>query len=108
MKCPLCEAELERKKLTYEYADVDLGKFDADVCKECGERFFTEEASKEIDKKAKELGVWGLSATTKVGYSGNSLIIRVSKEIADFMKLEKGEQVVVYPEGKDRLVVEVP
>ena len=27
-----------------------LGKFDADVCTSCGEVFFTEEASDEIDK----------------------------------------------------------
>ena len=106
MKCPVCNGILEKRKTNYSYAGLDFGLFDADVCKKCGEVFFTEESSDKIDAKAKQLGVWGLSAHTRIGYSGNSLIIRVSKQIVSFMGLKKGEEVTVRPEGKKRLVVE--
>ena len=108
MKCPICDTgNLVRKKIKHTQMGIELGAYDADVCQKCGEAFFTEESAVKIEKKAKELGIWGLGARTKVGYSGNSLIIRVSKEIADFMKLEKGEEVFVYPQNKEKLIVEV-
>jgi hypothetical protein len=77
------------------------------VCKRCGEVFFTEAASDEIDRLARAGGLWGLEARTKVSYSGNSLMIRIPREIAEFMGLEKGDGVRIHPEGKRRLVVEL-
>lgn len=107
MGCPVCEGRLRKAKREYAYGDIVLGEFDAEVCDRCGEVFFTEEASDEIDRLAKERGVWGIEARTKVSYSGNSLIVRIPKEVVEFMGLEKGDGVRVHPEGKRRLVVEL-
>ena len=106
MKCPVCSGVLKKSKEPYSYAGKNFGKFDAEKCTSCGEVFFTEEASDAIDKKAKELGLWGLGQKSKIGYSGNSLIVRIPKKIAEFLEIEEGEEVFVRPEGKDRLVVE--
>lgn len=65
------------------------------------------QASDAIDAKAKELGLWGLEKKGKIGYSGNSLIVRIPKRVAEFMKLKKGEDIVIKPEDKRRLVIEV-
>jgi hypothetical protein len=98
---------MERKKIPYSIGGVDLGTFDADACTSCGEVFFTEEASDAIDAKAKEMGLWGLEKKGKIGYSGNSLIVRIPKKVAEFMKLKKGERIIIKPEDKKRLVIEV-
>ncbi|MEE8402846.1 MAG: AbrB/MazE/SpoVT family DNA-binding domain-containing protein [Candidatus Hydrothermarchaeaceae archaeon] len=106
MKCPICDESLERKKVPYSIGGAKLGTFEADVCS-CGEVFFTEKSSDVIDRKAKESGLWGLEKRGKVGYSGNSLIVRVPKKVAEFMNLKKGGDILVRPEGKRRLVVEI-
>lgn len=98
---------MNRKKSEFRFGDIILGKFEADECEKCSEIFFTEEASDEIDKKAKHLGLWGMAAKTKIGYSGNSLIVRIPKDISNFMKLKKGEEISLHPEGKGRLVIEL-
>ncbi len=106
MKCPICDESMERKKVPYSIGGVKLGTFEADACS-CGEIFFTEKSSDVIDRKAEEKGLWGLEKRAKVGYSGNSLIVRVPKKVAEFMKLKKGRDILIRPEGKRRLVIEI-
>lgn len=107
MKCPICEGKIKRKEAPYSIGGVSLGIFDARVCTSCGEVFFTEASSDAIDAKAKERGLWGLEKKGKIGYSGNSLIVRIPKKVAEFMKLKKGEGIVIKPEDKRRLVIEI-
>lgn len=107
MECPVCEGKLRRVKREFIYGDIVLGEFEAEACDRCGEVFFTEASSDEIDRLAKERGIWGFEARTKVSYSGNSLIVRIPKEVVEFMGLEKGDGVRIRPEGKKRLVVEL-
>jgi YgiT-type zinc finger domain-containing protein len=107
MECPMCDGKLKKGRSRFSYHDIEFGEYDADICAKCGEVFFTEEASDEIDRKAKELGLWGLEARSKVSYSGNSLMVRIPREIAEFMDLEKGDGIRIHPEGKKRLVVEL-
>lgn len=105
MECPICEGKLVLKKVPYKYHDIELGRYEAEVCIKCGEVFFTEESSDGIDKKAKELGIWGVEKRSKISYSGNSLIVRIPSEVSKFMKLSKGKEVIIRAEGKKRLVV---
>jgi antitoxin component of MazEF toxin-antitoxin module len=35
------------------------------------------------------------------------LILRIPKKVAEFMELKKGETILIKPEGKRRLVIEV-
>ena len=107
MSCPICNGKLKLTKLEYSFYDIPFGKFDAEVCQKCGEIFFTEEASDRIDEIAKEKGLWGLEKRSKISYSGNSLIVRIPKEIAEFMDLMKGQEIEIHPEGKKKIVVEI-
>lgn len=106
MQCPLCNKKMKKVKEEYFFGDTSLGRFDAEKCLKCEEVFFTEEASDKIDEKAQTLGLWGLGSRNKIGYSGNALIVRIPKKIAEFLNLKKGEEVYIHPEGKHRLVVE--
>lgn len=98
---------LKRKMVDYHYHGISLGKFLGEVCRSCGETFFKAEASTEIEGAAKKAGVWGISSITKVGRSGNNLDVRITNRLANFVGLAKGKEVMVRPEGKNRLVIEV-
>lgn len=106
MECPVCEkGKLMRKKIDYSYQEWYFGKYDADVCNKCGETFFTEKASDAIEQRAKEIGVWGIERKTRIARSGNSLIVRVPKQIAEFLQINEGDDAIIRPEGKKKLVV---
>ncbi|MBI3051147.1 AbrB/MazE/SpoVT family DNA-binding domain-containing protein [Candidatus Woesearchaeota archaeon] len=49
--------------------------------------------------------MFGLARKAKVAEIGNSLAIRIPKEIAQFMNLKKGEEVIVLPEGKKQIKI---
>ena len=107
MECPICNGSLKREKVPYKYNDVSLGAFEADVCSKCNEVYFTENSSDEIDATARKLGIWGLERKSKISYSGNSLVIRIPKDIARFMKISKGKEISIYPEKKNKLAIEL-
>ena len=107
-KCPVCnKGTLKNKNVPYEAYGILVGNFQAEVCSGCSETFFSEETSKKIEKKEKELGLWGLGFETNITLSGNSYAIRINRQIAKFMGIKKGEPVFVHPEGKNKLVVEL-
>lgn len=106
-KCILCEGKLNKKMVDYEIYGKSIGKFPALVCDSCGEQWFDEETSRKIQEKEKKLRLFGLSRETKISYSGNSLIIRIPKELAKFMNLKKETEVIIYPEDKNKLSISI-
>ncbi len=107
-KCYICEkGTLEKKKIPYTFMDEQIGNFEAEVCPICGETFFDEETSRKITAATKAKGLWGIGARTKIGQAGSTLDIRLPKRIIDFLSLKKGEEVIIYPETKKRLVIEL-
>ena len=60
MICPSCgKKEMTRRRIPFVHADRYFGDYDADVCPHCGEILLTEEASNQLDERAKQLGLWG-------------------------------------------------
>lgn len=107
-KCYLCEkGNLEKKKVPYNLLGENIGSFDAEVCSICGETFFDEETSRKITAATKAKGLWGIGSRTKIGQTGTTLDIRLPKKIIDILGLKKGEDVIIYPETKKRLIVEL-
>lgn len=104
-KCALCNGKLKEKIVDYKVYGKSIGKFKAQVCDSCEEQWFDEKTSREIEQAEKKAGIFGLSKETKISYSGNSLIIRIPKELAKFMNLKKETAVILYPEKKDKLCI---
>src|SRR3989344_1878461 len=105
MKCPICEKGILEKKEIDEYMfGVYLGKFTADVCTKCNESFTDSETTKKIEEIAKKKGIWGLGSSTKITKTGNSLAVRIPKKLADYLKLNDGEEVYIHPDG-DRIII---
>lgn len=107
-ECPLCSGAMVRKEVDFSLYGELLGRFKADVCSKCGEEFFDEETSKKIDEYAKKKGLYGLEANTKISEVGNSIAIRINKKLKGFFHAKKGEEVKIYPENKNRLIVDFP
>lgn len=107
IKCEECNGKIIRKKVPFKLYGIELGVFPAEICSKCNEEVYDEETLDKIDKIAKQKGLWGLESRTKVGEVGNSLDIRITKKIADFIGLKKGEDVLIHPENKKRIVIDI-
>ena len=107
MKCIMCGGKTIKKNVDYREYGIHLGNFKADVCEKCGETYFDEETAGKIQAKSKELGLFGLAKKAKVAEIGNSIAIRIPKEIAEFLNLKKGKEVIITPESKNGLHIDV-
>src|SRR3989344_4555727 len=103
--CALCGGKLIKRKVDYKIYGKSIGKFPALVCASCNEQWFNEETAKKIEEAEKRAGIFGLSKETRVSYSGNSLIIRIPKELAKFMNIKRETKVTLYPEDKNKLCI---
>ena len=106
--CEVCGGKIEKKLVDYILLGINLGKFEAQVCTKCQENVFDEEVFDKIEKRAKELEIWGLQAKVKVNQVGNSVAVTITKPISKFLKLKKGKDVIIYPQDSHRLIVEIP
>src|SRR3990167_5536053 len=106
MQCPICEKGILKKgKIKETMFGVYLGEFPADICSNCKESFTDEKTTRAIEETAKKKRIWGLGKKTKITKTGNSLAVRIPKEIADFLKLKVGEEAYIHPEDH-KLVIE--
>lgn len=106
MKCPICgKGILKKGKINETMFGVYLGEFPAEICSYCKESFTDQETTRKIQEIAKKKGIWGLGKKTKITKTGNSLAVRIPKDIADFLKLKEGKEAYIHPEDK-KLVIE--
>src|SRR3989338_2965196 len=106
MECPICEKGILKKGTIKEYMfGVYLGEFPAEICSKCGESFTDSDTTKKIEEAAKKKGIWGLSATTKITKTGNSLAIRIPKKLAVYLNLKNGEEAYIHPDS-NKLIIE--
>ena len=106
MRCPACEkGKLKKGKIKEIMFGVYLGEFSAEICSNCHQSFTDEKTTRVIEALAKEKGLWGLEKKTKITKTGNSLSIRIPKEIVKFLKLKNGNEAYIHPE-KDKLIIE--
>lgn len=106
-KCLECGGVYSEKMIDFSLYGISLGRYKAKVCNSCNDTLFNESESNKIDETAKEKKIWGLESKTTVGKVGNSLDIKISKKLAEFAGLKKGENVSIYPESRKKLIVEI-
>ncbi len=107
-RCPVCgKGTLHPKRIREEMFGVDLGRYDAEVCDQCGESFLGAKSMDKLEARAKELGLWGLASKVKIARSGNSLVVRIPAALARYLKMKSGQEVLVAPERANRLILEL-
>ncbi|HLC56578.1 MAG TPA: AbrB/MazE/SpoVT family DNA-binding domain-containing protein [Candidatus Nanoarchaeia archaeon] len=105
--CP-CGGKIKWKKDKVVIDGVNCGVLDIEYCEKCGEEYFPEESMKIVESKLKEKGLWGIKRKeVNLWKSGNSVVLRIPKDIADQLDLKPDEKVTLYAEGKKKLVVDL-
>lgn len=105
-KCT-CGGELKRSRVEVEFFGIDFGLKDGEVCTRCGSEYLDQETMKEIETIVKERNIFGLERKISVTKSGNSLVIRIPPEIAEYLGIHYKSVVQLFPVDKDRLEVKV-
>ncbi len=107
-KCDECgKGHVREEKIDYVLLGQSLGKFTALVCSNCKETIFSGETFDLIERKARELRIWGIAAKTRIGTSGNALDVKFPKPIVEFMHLEKGQEVLIEPIDENTVQIAV-
>lgn len=107
MNCVICNGNLKEKNVEHKEFGVSIGIFKAKVCTKCNDTFYDSETAKKIQAKSRELGLFGLAKKTRVAQVGNSLAIRIPKEIAIFTHLKKEGEVRIIPKSPDEIFIQV-
>ncbi|MBI3023347.1 MAG: AbrB/MazE/SpoVT family DNA-binding domain-containing protein [Thaumarchaeota archaeon] len=102
-----CGGRLKRSATEVEFFGIDFGTKKADVCTKCGSEYLSQELMEELEAEVKRRGLFGLERRGRVAKSGNSLVIRIPKEIADTLKMKRDLPIVIYPSEPRKLVVEL-
>lgn len=102
-----CGGRLKRSVTEVEFFGIDFGMKKADVCTECGSEYLSQELMEKIEAEVKRRRLFGLERRGRVAKSGNSLVIRIPKEIADSLNIKRDLPIVIYPSEPRKLVVEV-
>ncbi len=105
-KCT-CGGELKRSKVEVEFFGINFGLRDAEICTLCGSEYLDQDTMKEIEAEIKEKNIFGLERKLSVTKSGNSLVIRIPPEIAEFLGIHYKSIVQLFPVDKDRLEIKV-
>ncbi len=105
-KCS-CGGNLKRSKVEVEFFGINFGVRDTEVCTLCGSEYLDQDTLKEIETKVKEKNIFGLERKLSVTKSGNSLVIRIPPEIAEFLGIHYKSIVQLFPVDKDRLEIKV-
>ena len=106
MKCISCNGEMKEQMVEHKEFGVSLGKFPAMVCSKCNEKFYDSAAVDKIQAASKKAGLFGMVSRVKAAKIGNSIAIRVPKEIAEFVHLKPGTEVILHPEG-NKVILEI-
>ncbi|MBI5158548.1 hypothetical protein HY992_00320 [Candidatus Micrarchaeota archaeon] len=88
MKCPICSGELEGKEDGVHVGKEELA-FSAFKCRKCGEELVFEEDFDSLMKNALDLKAKH-HYSKQISYSGNSLILRIPRELAKLFSLKEG------------------
>jgi len=90
-----------------EFFGIDFGVKPANICADCGAEYLAQKVMEEIESEVKRRGLFGLERRGRVAKSGNSLVIRIPKEIADSLKIKRDLPIVIYPSEPKKLIIEV-
>jgi len=110
MECLICgKGKLKPATIEEKMYGIGLGSYRGEQCDnpDCRETFLAPEEMKRLEACTKELGLWGLGESVKIGKLGNSLIVRIPTRLAHFLNLEQGRTVSIMPDEKDKMILEL-
>lgn len=105
--CP-CGGKIKWKRDKIIIDGINCGILDIEYCPKCGEEYLPEKSMEVVETKLKEAGLWGIQRKeANLWKSGNSVVLRIPKDIADKLHLKPDDKVKVYTEGKKKLIIDL-
>jgi len=101
-----CGGKMVETAIQVEHLGIDFGLRTGHVCTRCGDQFLTDETWQEIEDAAKARGLFGLERKVRVRRSGNSLVVAIPRDVAQFLGVDKDSLVSLLPLGKGRLEIQ--
>lgn len=105
-KCS-CGGTLRRTMTQVTFFDIDFGLRPAEVCGRCGAEYLDQAVLAEVEAEVKRRGLFGLERKVSVTKSGNSLVVRIPPEMAEFAGIHYKSLLRLYPLERGRIEVEV-
>ena len=105
-KCS-CGGNLRKTKVEVEFFGIDFGLRDAEVCIVCGSEYLDQETLKEVEIEIKKRNIFAMERKVQVDKSGDSLVIKIPPEIAEFLDIHYKSPVQLFPVDRNRLEVQV-
>ena len=105
-KCS-CGGNLRKTKVEVEFFGIDFGLRDAEVCIACGSEYLDHETLKEVETEIKKRNIFAMERKIQVDRSGDSLVIKIPPEIAEFLDIHYKSLVQLFPVDRNRLEVKV-
>ena len=102
-----CGGKLKRGYTEVEFFGIDFGVREAEVCTRCGAEYISQDLMEEVESEVKRRGLFGLERRGHVARSGNSLVIRIPKEITESLKIRRDMPIIIYPSDSKKLIIEV-
>ena len=106
MKCPKCQIEYVEAKTDFEYQEIIMRNVDCLKCPKCGVALFTPEQYDMIRKRFSGLAPT-LRLTRKVSAAGKRPAVYLPKDIVKAVGLKIGDEIDIYLQGKNRIVIEL-
>lgn len=102
MKCPICNGELTHREREYSIVGRKI-PYQSFVCAKCGEELVYGEDAAKVFKGVADYKK-ELHYRKRIGYAGNSLILRIPAKLAKNMNLRSGKTVDIVPGHKGFIV----
>jgi len=109
MNC-VCGKKMKGIKTEMDFFDGSVMVRDVNgfYCSECKEELFDSKEGDKIFEKVSKLNVIRpFESRKKIAKVGNSFAIPVSKEIADYLQIKKGEDIQIKVQNRNRLIIDL-
>ncbi|MBI2598454.1 MAG: hypothetical protein HYW50_04630 [Candidatus Diapherotrites archaeon] len=102
-----CGGKMKKSHCQVEFFGIDFGLRDCEVCTDCQSEYLDDKVMEEIEEEVKAKKLFALERKIKVTKSGNSLVIRIPPEIAQFSGLHYESILRLMPVTKKKIELEV-
>lgn len=102
-----CGGTIKKSHTQVEFFGIDFGIKECEVCTKCGSEYLSDEVLDEVEQEIKKKKLFGLEKQAQITKSGNSLVIRIPPEIAQFAGVRYKDRVRIYPMGEHKIEIEL-
>jgi len=102
-----CGGKLKKSFCRVEFFGIDFGEQSCEVCTSCATEYLDDTTLETIEKEVKKRKLFGLERQVNVVKSGNSLMVRIPPEIAQFSGIKIKDKARIFPLDKHRIEIDL-